>query len=88
MPNETVTLTEEQTRIVRREIEAGRFSSPAEVVGAALDILRLEEDEYNKKLAALRADIEEGFASGIAEGDIDDVFDRVLASTRALQHKW
>jgi putative addiction module CopG family antidote len=70
MPTETVTLTEEQTRIVRREIEAGRFSSPAEVVGAALQVLRLEEDEYNEKLAALRADIEEGFASGVAEGDV------------------
>ena len=70
MPTETVTLTEEMTRIVRREIEAGRFSSTAEVVGAALHVLRQEDDEYNEKLATLRDDIEEGFASGVAEGDV------------------
>ncbi len=70
MPTETVTLTEEMARIVQSEIEAGRFSNPVEVVAAALRVLPLEEDEYNEKLAALRAEIEEGFASGVAEGNV------------------
>jgi len=44
-------------------------------VRAALRTLEREEQEYEAKLAVLRAAIDEGDASGIAE---DGVFERVL----------
>jgi Arc/MetJ-type ribon-helix-helix transcriptional regulator len=40
------------------------------VVRAALRNLEREEQLYDAKLGALRAAIDEGFASGIAAGDI------------------
>jgi antitoxin ParD1/3/4 len=84
MPTRTVDIPEELDSFITASVESGRFSNPTEVVAAALRALQLEEDDYNEKLAALRAAIDKGIASGVAEGDIDDVFDRVLA--RAGQH--
>jgi putative addiction module CopG family antidote len=39
------------------------------VVRAALRILEREEEQYGAKLAALRAALDEGDASGIAKGN-------------------
>jgi Arc/MetJ-type ribon-helix-helix transcriptional regulator len=46
---------------------------------AALRTLEREEQQYDAKLAALRAAIDEGDASGIADGD---VFARVRETLR------
>jgi antitoxin ParD1/3/4 len=70
MPTRNVNLTEELDRFVASRIENGRYENASEVVRAALRTLEREEREYEVKLAALRAAIAEGDASGIAEGDV------------------
>jgi antitoxin ParD1/3/4 len=70
MPTRNVNLTEELDRFVAAKIENGRYENASEVVRAALRTLEREEREYEVKLAALRAAIDEGDASGIAEGDV------------------
>lgn len=52
------------------KVESGRYENASEVVRAALRTLEREEQEYEAKLAGLRAAIDEGDASGIAEGDV------------------
>ena len=52
------------------QVSAGEFGNASEVVRAALRTLEREEREYEAKLAVLRAAIDEGDASGIAEGDV------------------
>ena len=74
MPTRNVNLTEELERFVLEKVETGRYESASEVVRAALRTLEREERQYEAKLAALGSAIDEGDASGIAEGD---VFDRV-----------
>lgn len=59
LPEETVGFAEQQ-------IAAGRFANVDALVMAAMNALK-ERD--NAKLGALRAAIDEGEASGIAEGD-------------------
>jgi antitoxin ParD1/3/4 len=79
MPTRNVNLTDELDSFVLSRIENGRYENASEVVRAALRMLEREEQEYEAKLAALRAAIDEGDASGIAEGD---VFGRVRRSLR------
>ena len=69
MPTRNVNLTEELDRFVLTKVESGRYANASEVVRAALRILEREEERYEIKLAGLRAAIDEGDASGIAEGD-------------------
>jgi antitoxin ParD1/3/4 len=69
MPTRNVNLTEELDRFVLTKVESGRYENASEVVRAALRILEREEEQYEAKLAALRAAIDEGNASGLAKGN-------------------
>lgn len=79
MPTRNVNLTEELDRFVLKKVKTGRYENASEVVRAALRTLEREEQEYEAKLAVLRAAIDEGDASGIAE---DGVFERVLETLK------
>jgi antitoxin ParD1/3/4 len=70
MPARSVNLTDELDRFVLKKVKNGRYENASEVVRAALRTLEREERRYEAKLAALRAAIDEGDASGIARGDV------------------
>jgi antitoxin ParD1/3/4 len=74
MPTRNVNLTDELDHFVLAKVESGRYENASEVVRAALRTLERSEQQYEAKLAALRAAIDEGDASGIAKGN---VFERV-----------
>ena len=74
MPTRNVNLTPELDRFVANKVEAGLYSNASEVMRSALRLLEREEREYEEKLAALRAAMERGISSGIAE---PGVFSRV-----------
>ena len=74
MPTRNVNLTDELDHFVLQKVESGRYENASEVVRAALRTLEREEQRHEAKLAALRAAIDVGDASGIAEGN---VFERV-----------
>jgi antitoxin ParD1/3/4 len=83
MPTRNVNLTDELDRFVIREIDSGRYENASEVIRAALRSLEREEQEYELKLAAVRAAIEEGDASGIASRG---VFSRIRKGLDLPQH--
>jgi antitoxin ParD1/3/4 len=70
MPTRNVNLTKELDSFVLARVESGRFENASEVVRAALRTLEREERLYEAKLSALGAAIDEGDASGVAEGDV------------------
>ena len=70
MPTRNVNLTQELDGFILARVESGRFENASEVVRAALRTLEREERIYDAKLQALRAAIDEGDSSGIAEGDV------------------
>jgi antitoxin ParD1/3/4 len=70
MPTRNVNLTPELEKFVLARVESGRFENASEVVRAALRTLEREERYYEKKLATLRAAIDEGDASGMVKGDV------------------
>ena len=69
MPTRNVDLTPELDEFVVSKVANGRYESVSEVVRAGLRSLDREEQVYELKLAALRKAIDEGDASGLAEGD-------------------
>ena len=69
MPTRNVNLTDELERFVLKKVKSGRYENASEVVRAALRTLEREEQQYEAKLRGLRAAIDEGDASGIAEGN-------------------
>jgi antitoxin ParD1/3/4 len=70
MPTRNVNLTQELDRFVLARVESGRFENASEVVRAGLRNLEREERLYEAQLEALRTAIDQGDASGIAEGDV------------------
>jgi len=70
LPTRNVNLTHELDRFVATKVKSGRYENASEVVRAGLRTLEREEREYEAKLAALRAAIDEGDASGIAKGNV------------------
>jgi antitoxin ParD1/3/4 len=70
MPTRNVNLTTELDRFVATKVKSGRYENASEVVRAGLRTLEREERRYEVKLAALRAAIDEGDASGVAEGNV------------------
>lgn len=70
MPTRNVNLTDKLDRFVLGKVKSGRYENASEVVRAALRTLEREEQQYAAKLAALRAAIDEGDASGVAEGNV------------------
>jgi antitoxin ParD1/3/4 len=69
MPTRNVNLTDELDRFVLEKVNSGRYENASEVVRAALRNLDREEREFEAKLGALRAAIDEGDASGVVKGN-------------------
>lgn len=70
MPTRNVNLTPELDSFILERVESGRFENASEVVRSALRTLERDEQIFEAKLAALRTAIDEGDASGVAEGDV------------------
>jgi antitoxin ParD1/3/4 len=70
MPTRNVNLTDELDHFVLAKVESGRYENASEVVRAALRTLEREEQRHEAKLTALRTAIDEGDASGIAQGNV------------------
>jgi antitoxin ParD1/3/4 len=70
MPTRNVNLTDQLDRFVAKKVKTGRYENASEVVRAGLRFLEREEQQYEAKLAALRAAIDEGDSSGVAQGNV------------------
>ena len=67
MPTHTVNLPPELDSFIASRVETGLYSNASEVMRAALRLLERDEREHDEKMAGLRAAIDSGFASGVAE---------------------
>jgi antitoxin ParD1/3/4 len=80
-----VSLTAELERLVEQKVQSGEYKSASEVVRHALRLLAREDEEYQARLAALRAEIQLGI------DDFDDgrhsPKDEVFAELRAERRR-
>jgi antitoxin ParD1/3/4 len=82
MPTRNVNLTPELDRFIVSRVESGLYANASEVMRAALRLMEQEQREYDEKMTVLRAAIQEGLDSGIAE---PGVFERVHAYLDQLE---
>ncbi|MFZ1084524.1 MAG: type II toxin-antitoxin system ParD family antitoxin [Terracidiphilus sp.] len=82
MPTRNVSLTEKMDQFITAKVESGDYANASEVMRAALRGMEKEEQEYEEKMALLRAAIAEGDASPDAE---DGVFERLYAYIDELE---
>jgi antitoxin ParD1/3/4 len=69
VPTRNVSLTKQLDRFVAKKIASGRYENASEVIRAGLRTLEREEQQYEAKLVALRAAIDQGDSSGAAPGN-------------------
>ena len=69
MATQSIGLTAEFEAYAAELVSSGRYANAGEVLHAAIEALKLEEQDAIK-FAALEQAIEDGFASGVAEGDV------------------
>jgi len=81
MPTRNVSLTKDLDQFIAAKVEAGLYANASEVMRTALRLLERDEREYEEKMAALRAAIDDGLASGVAE---PGVFERLDAYIEEL----
>jgi antitoxin ParD1/3/4 len=81
MPTRNVSLPEKLDQFITAKVASGDYANASEVMRMALRMLEKEEREYEEKMAALRAAIDKGLASGIAE---PGVFERLDAYIEEL----
>ncbi len=70
-----VTLTPQFEKMVKEKVESGLYASAEEVFAEAMRLLEWRD----KKLAALRRDIQEGLDSGPAGPFDEDAVERIIA---------
>jgi antitoxin ParD1/3/4 len=81
MPTRNVNLPEKLDQFITAKVESGDYANASEVMRAALRGMEKEEQEYEEKMAILRAAIAEGDASPDAE---EGVFERLDAYIEEL----
>jgi antitoxin ParD1/3/4 len=70
MPTRNVSLTDELDRYVEQSVQSGHYDNASEVIRAAIRALIQADLEDQAKVEALKVAIQEGFDSGIYEGDV------------------
>lgn len=74
MPTLNVNLAEELESFVASRVASGRYADANAVVSSALRLLQREQQENEEQMTALRAAIQVGLDSGVAE---PGVFERI-----------
>ena len=70
LPTRNINLTTELDDFVMDRVKSGRYGNASEVVRAGLRTLEREEREFETKLVTLRSALEDGDASGLADGNV------------------
>ncbi|TWB20853.1 antitoxin ParD1/3/4 [Nitrospirillum amazonense] len=73
--NTSVSLGDHFTHFVETQVAQGRYGSASDVMRAGLRLL----EEHEAKLAALRAALDEGEASGVSDQNVLDIWAEVKA---------
>jgi antitoxin ParD1/3/4 len=80
MPTRNINLTPQMDKFVSKMIKQGHYANASEVMRAGLRALERDELENRAKIRALRAALQAGEESGIAEGDlIAEIRERLIA---------
>lgn len=84
MPTRNISLTDHLDGFVEAQVRSGRYGSASELIREAIRRVERDEAEYDAKIAALNAAVDEGLAD-VAAGrvyqveDLDGFFESIAA---------
>ena len=81
----TVTITEEEARLIDEQVHSGAFASADEVVRAALDTFARAEAKEREEMERLRRLIQESFDDPRQNVPLKEAFERVRAHIKELE---
>jgi antitoxin ParD1/3/4 len=87
MPTRNVSLPEKLDQFITAKVESGDYANASEVMRTALRVLERDELEYEEKMTALRAAIDKGLASGIAEPGVFERLDAYIEELAAREEE-
>jgi antitoxin ParD1/3/4 len=87
MPTRNVNLTPELDQFVASKVKEGLYANASEVMRTGLRLLEREEREYEEKMAVLRAAIDDGLASGVAEPGVFERLDAYIEELAAEEEE-
>jgi antitoxin ParD1/3/4 len=70
MPTRNINLTPQMDSFVDAKIRSGQYANASEVLRAGLRALEQAEREDRARLKAIRAAVQAGEESGVADGDV------------------
>ena len=82
MVTRNLVLTDEQSGLVDRLVESGRYQNASEALRAGLRLLEREETELGELRNRLAASLEQARSGKLAEGSGEDAVRRAFAATR------
>ena len=85
MPTRNVSLPEKLDQFITAKVESGEYANASEVMRAALRGMEKEEQEYEQKMAVLRAAIDLGDASPDAEEGVFERLDAYIDELAAMK---
>ena len=74
-------------QFVASKVKEGLYANASEVMRTGLRLLEREEREYEEKLAVLRAAIDDGLASGVAEPGVFERLDAYIEELAAEEEE-
>ena len=81
-----VSLTPDLEKFVQQKVDTGRYRSSSEVVREALRLLEQKDQEYEQRLAALRAEVQKGWDSGTSSAtSMQDIIARAKSRKPAQE---
>jgi len=75
----TITVTEQQDRWIKAQIEGGGFTNDSEYIR---DLIRRDQED-NSKFQALKAAIQEGLDGGVSKRTVPQIMEEVETRLRA-----
>lgn len=80
----SITLPEEMVATIKEQVNSGRYASTSEVLREAMRLWLRDEDEYNERIASIRARLSQSLADPRPAVPLEDAFSRLATHTDRL----
>jgi antitoxin ParD1/3/4 len=75
----SITLPPEMVRTIKDKVESGGYASTSEVIREAIRVWQRHEEEYEERLAAIRARVQRSLSDARPDVPLAEAFDRLAA---------
>ena len=82
MVKKSISVTVQQNKWIKSQIETGHFGNESEVVRELIRERQIREQETSDEIAVIRAALIEGEKSGVSSLSVDQIWEGVRASRK------